>query len=139
MALVKYHKPVSNLFNTPSLFDEFYKQFDQVKKFDPNINLSENDNGYNIEVSLPGFKKEDVGVKLEQNKLKIFSKTSEEKEETTDKYFRKEFTIGSFERVFQLPQKANLETVQAIHENGVLKIHIPKAKEEIYTKTIEIQ
>jgi HSP20 family protein len=139
MAIVKYHRPESNFFTAPSLFNEFYNHFDNSKKFEPSINLSENENSYSIEIALPGFKKEDVDVKLEQDKLHISSKNEKQQAAEGDTYFRKEIIKGSFERVFQLPKKADLNTITALHENGVLKIGVTKAKEETYTKTIAIK
>ena len=139
MTLVKYSNPVSSFFNTPSLFDEFYKQFDPSKKIEPNTNIAETTEAYDIELAVPGFKKEDVNVKIEQDKLIISSAIDQRSQEEDNKYYRKEIITGNFESVFQLPKKADLKKIVALHENGVLKIHIPKQKEDQYTKTIKIQ
>ena len=140
MALVKYHKPISGFFNTPSLFDPFYEHLKDSKKFEPETIISEHEEGYKIALALPGFKKEEVVIKLEQDQL-IISSDLETRENKTEEetYYRKEITLNAFKRVFQLPKKANLKTIKAIHENGILLVEIAKQKETEYTKTIKIQ
>src|ERR1700739_4627661 len=67
----------------------------------PAANVSETDKEYKIELAIPGFKKEEVKINLENEILSVTAENKTEKEETTKKYTRKEFSYGSFSRSFQ--------------------------------------
>ena len=93
-------------------------------------NISETENEYLIDVSAPGFKKEDINIELENDILKISSEIQNENEETNDGYYRKEFCKSSFERNFAVPKNSNKDEISAAMEDGILTIKIPKLKEE---------
>ena len=97
----------------------------------PAANVSETDKEYKIELAIPGFKKEEVKINLENEVLSVTAESKTEKEEKTKKYTRKEFSYGSFSRSFQLPKAANSEKIQAKYEDGLLKLEIPKKEEAI--------
>ncbi len=97
----------------------------------PAANISETDKEYKIELAVPGFKKEEVKINLENEVLSITAENKTEKEEKTKKYTRKEFSYGSFNRSFQLPKVANAEKIHAKYEDGLLKLDIPKKEEAI--------
>lgn len=109
----------------------------------PAVNISENDDAFEVEMAAPGMQREDFRVELDGNTLVIFSeKTAEQKEEDPKKYARREFSYQSFRRTFQLPKDVvDAENIAARYEHGVLKLHIPK-KEEVKKrppKMIEIR
>jgi HSP20 family protein len=99
----------------------------------PAANVSETDKEYKIELAIPGFKKEEVKINLENEILIVSAESKTEKEEKTKKFTRKEFSYGSFSRSFQLPKVANSDKIQAKYEDGLLKLEIAK-KEEAITK-----
>ena len=99
----------------------------------PAANVSEAEKEYKIELAIPGFKKEEVKVNLENEVLTISAESKTEKEEKTKKFTRKEFSYSSFTRSFQLPKAANAEKIEAKYENGLLRLEIPK-KEEVISK-----
>jgi HSP20 family protein len=97
----------------------------------PAVNIRETEDGFNVEMAVPGMKKEDFKVDLDQNLLTI---SAEEKSENSDKdtngkYTRREFNYRSFKRVFTLPETANADKIHASYEDGVLAISIPKKEE----------
>jgi len=92
----------------------------------PAANVSETDKEYRIELVIPGFKKEDVKVNVQNEVLEVSAESKTEKEEKTRKFTRKEFAYGSFNRSFQLPKAADLEKISAKYDNGLLKLEIPK-------------
>lgn len=93
-------------------------------------NYGENENEYFIHLQLPGFKKEDLKIKFEENNL-IISSDLEKTDEKSDKnFFRKEFEKHSFKKTYNLPKNIDREKIEASLNDGVLDILIPKKKEE---------
>lgn len=84
-----------------------------------------------FKADLPGLKKEEVKVEVEdKNILQISGERSKEKEEKDDKWHRVERASGKFVRRFRLPDNAKMEQVKATMENGVLTVMVPKALEK---------
>ena len=109
------------------------------KTITPAVNVKETTEGYTLELIAPGIAKEDIKVEVDKNVLTISytEQKQEQKDETSDKYLRKEFGYRSFKRSFTLPELANKEDITASYANGVLSLHIAK-KEVEAPKTIEI-
>lgn len=107
------------------------------KTITPAVNVKETAEGYTLELVAPGIAKEDIKVEVDKNVLTISYTEQEQKEETSDKYLRKEFGYRSFKRSFTLPELANKEDITASYANGVLSLHITK-KEVEAPKLIEI-
>ena len=90
--------------------------------------IKENDKGYELDVDLPGYKKEDVKAELKDGYLTISASndnTKEEKDED-DKYIRKERYTGSVSRSFYVGKYVTEEDIHAKFENGILKLSVPK-------------
>jgi HSP20 family protein len=85
--------------------------------YTPKTKIKENENDYTLSFELPGFKKEDININVEDNVLVISSVV--EKDE-----FR-----SSFENRYSIPEDANIDNIQASMEDGILKIVIGKYKE----------
>ena len=105
----------------------------------PSADVYETDNEYVFEFELPGFKKDDVKVQVEDNVLTVSSEVKEEKKEEKDKnYHIVERRYGSFKRQFSLPEDSDVEKIDAKFENGVLELKVQK-KEEEKKKAIDVQ
>ncbi|KAL0847257.1 hypothetical protein Bca101_020503 [Brassica carinata] len=83
-----------------------------------------------FKADLPGLKKEEVKVEVEDgNILQISGERSSENEEKSDKWHRVERSSGKFMRRFKLPENAKIDEVKACMENGVLSVMVPKVPE----------
>ena len=104
------------------------------------IDWKETPEAHVFKADLPGVKKEEVKVEVEDgNVLVISGERSKEKEDKNDKWHRVERSSGKFLRRFRLPENAKTDKVNAGLENGVLTVTVPKAEvKKPEVKTIEI-
>jgi HSP20 family protein len=117
-------------------FDKIFKGFEHTTL--PATNIKETEDAFEVELSVPGFNKEDFNLKLDNELLTISAKVEDKQEETTDKYTRREFRSQSFSRTFTLSETIATEEINAKYDNGILKITLPKNKEVIENKQREI-
>ncbi|OMO91264.1 hypothetical protein COLO4_18497 [Corchorus olitorius] len=104
------------------------------------IDWKETPEAHIFKADLPGLKKEEVKVEVEEGRiLQISGERSKEQEEKNDKWHRVERSSGKFLRRFRLPENAKMDQVKASMENGVLTVTIPKEEEKKpEVKAIEI-
>jgi HSP20 family protein len=113
----------------------------------PAVNVANLEHSYRVDVAAPGYKKENFSVSLVDNLLKISAQVlnaTESKAEgdnaPKEKYTRREFNYGQFERSFTLPETADGEGIVATYADGVLSVHIPKkVAPENKQRSIEIR
>lgn len=95
----------------------------------PAVNISENKDGFKIDVAAPGLSKEDFKIDLHNNILTLSSEKEEKNEENNEKFTRREFSYSSFKRTFSLPDMIESDKINATYNNGILMIEIPKREE----------
>ncbi|XP_010033062.2 18.1 kDa class I heat shock protein [Eucalyptus grandis] len=95
------------------------------------IDWRETPEAHLFKVDLPGLKKEEVKVEIEDDRvLQISGERKVEKEDKNDKWHRVERSSGKFMRRFRLPENAKMDQVKASMENGVLTVTVPKVEEK---------
>lgn len=100
----------------------------------PAVNIRETDQGFVLEVAVPGLKKEALAVEVEKDLLSIASEVSKS-EETTTSYTRKEYSYEGFRRTFSIPESVETKKIEAQYNEGVLTVNLPKKKEVMVEET----
>lgn len=103
----------------------------------PRVDILENDEAFQVTAELPGIKKEDVEITVENNVLSLKGERKFEKDVNKENYHRIERTYGAFARSFTLPTRVASDRVEAKFDTGLLTITIPKVA-EARPKKIEI-
>jgi HSP20 family protein len=116
---------MDRLFNA----DKFHRDFSETNSSSPLVNIKQAEDKYSVEMSVPGFDKNDFNIELNQNELIISSEKEENKEHEGEKYTRKEFRYQSFRRSFTLPETVDGDKISAQYKDGVLYVDIPKREE----------
>ena len=119
-------------------FDKMFEDFgSQAEGFVPAIDVYEDKDNVLVETPLPGVDPDKVNISVENDVLTIEG-ASEKKSELDEKnYYRKEVRSGSFHRAVMLPATVQADKAQAEFDNGMLKIVLPKEKEN-KSKSIKI-
>jgi len=143
MAITRFNGGMTPTFS--SMLEDFFNDgffVDRRTTYNlPQVNVVETDDHFRIDVAAPGMDKDDFELKVEQNTLKVKAEKQHEEEDKEEKYTRREFTYGVFERTFSLPDSIDPHEIHAKYDKGILHITLAK-KEEAKTKPprlIEIQ
>ena len=103
----------------------------------PAVNIAETENAFEIELAVPGLKKEDFKINLDKNVLSVSAEKKAENVEEGKKYSKREYSYTSFVRSFTLPEVADQAKIEAEYTDGILKLNVAK-KEEAKIQTREI-
>jgi len=127
------------------LLNSMFNNFQDDKKsslsddFSPTINTREGEYAYHIEVDLPGVKKEDINIQVEDNILVVSGERKVKKEMKEENYYKIESSFGSFSRSFSLPEEVDVENIHAENEDGVLEVIVPKLESAKVDKVKKIE
>lgn len=127
-------QPNSIFFNELNdVFDDLSQSFKSRTPFkntgNTAVNIKENDQKFSIELTAPGFEKENFNVFIETKTLVVKGEISKN-QETNEGYKHKEFHAKSFERRFALPENIDEEGIKAEYKNGILLLEIPRKPAE---------
>jgi len=130
MRIVKYNN--NNVF--PSLMNEFFNDDLRMNFFNrrhsvPSVNSVENNDSFEIDLAVPGMKKDDFTIELNDKILVISSDNSNY--DQSERIRLNEFNYSSFQRSFRVPESVELDKIKANYKNGILKIKLPKRKDSI--------
>ncbi len=103
----------------------------------PAVDIFESDNELVLTAEVPGIDEKDIEISLENNVLSIKGERKFDKETKEENYHRIERSYGTFYRSFTLPSHVDSEKINAVHENGILKIRMSK-KHELKPKKVKI-
>jgi HSP20 family protein len=115
-----------------SILNDFFSAddllFDHMvdRDFIPAVNISETDKSFEVDFVVPGMKKNDFKIKVENNQLIVSAEKKEEKQEKDKNYTRQEYNYSSFMRSFTLPENAKIDDIKAHYEDGILKLSVAK-------------
>lgn len=112
-----------------SLLEEIWGRAPSGRALSPSVDISEDDKNFIVTAELPGTKREDVTVELEDDLITIRGEKRNEREEKKEKRRFVERSYGTFSRSFSLPANANAEKVSASFKDGVLTVLIGKRPE----------
>ena len=126
---------ISGIFNNDSARD-----IKHANSLIPKIDISEDEKNIYLEAELPGVKKEDLKIKLEDNKLTILGEKRNSSENDKNRnFYNRERIFGTFEKVFTIQSEINKDNIKAEFENGLLSLTIEKFIPEKKERTIEIK
>jgi HSP20 family protein len=129
------------------VFEEFFKPwndwFERNNLFGkmttvPPVNIIEYEDNYVLSLAVPGLKKEDFTIALDGMMLTFSTEKEENREETEEKFTRREYNFYAFSRSFTLPEDVKPELIEAKYEAGLLMIVLPR-KEEVKRTTASRQ
>ena len=136
MALLKVYNNGHEASNASSgyrftdLMNDFFGENAPRMYSSPRVNIAEGNDSFTIFMAVPGVEKSEISLNVEKDVMTISRKKEIEKEEKVN-FTRREYSFGSFERSFNLPEDIDVEKIGASMENGILKIVLPKKDEAI--------
>jgi HSP20 family protein len=111
------------------VFDAFFGQTDQGRRWVPPIDLVEADDHFVLEADLPGLSEGDVNIEVQDGTLTISGERQAEHKQREKGWYRIERAFGSFNRSLTLPDGVDPDRIEASFSNGVLEVRIPKPEE----------
>lgn len=144
MTLVRF-EPFRDIEKFQNRLQRYFNDFDSFgvsknESFSPQIDISEEDDKIIVDAEIPGIKKEDIKITIQDNILTIKGEKKKVEEEKKKNFFRSERSYGTFQRCFTIPKQVSSDDIEANYENGILHIEMkkmePKKPEE---RTIELK
>ena len=135
MSIIRYRTPGLTAW---SPFNRLFELADtQPEGWVPPLEILEDDAKITVRLELPGLKKEDFTISLEDGVLAVSGERRVESSERAGKTYRSERFFGSFSRSVTLPSAVKGDEVKATYQDGILAITLPKA-EEAKPKKIQV-
>jgi len=126
-------------FGRERFFDRLWPEWrrEMGEEWSPSINFSEKDGKYYLTADVPGMKKDDISITVQNGYLTVSGKEEETKEKKEANYYARETRYGSFSRSFPLPEEVDESKIEATYRDGVLSVSIEKS-EKSNRRKIEI-
>ena len=116
-----------------------FGNFEKVNKFRPGADVIETEKAYEIQLAVPGMKREDITVDLNDGILSISGERKFEKEAEGRNYHRIETRFGKFLRTFNVPDHVDGTKIKATYKNGILNVDLPKDAKKVLKTTVEVK
>jgi HSP20 family protein len=111
------------------VFDAFFGQTDQGRRWVPPMDVVEADEHFILKADLPGLTEADVNIEVQDGTLTISGERKAEREQRERGWYRIERSFGSFNRSLTLPDGVDPDAIDASFSDGVLEVRIPKPAE----------
>jgi HSP20 family protein len=112
-----------------ALQDFFRPGASQSETWAPRAEVRESDDAYAFTLDVPGLVREDIAIDFHDGTLTVSGQRAAEAKQEGERVVRTERTYGAFYRAFGLPQPVAADGIEAKYEDGVLRVHVPKAEE----------
>jgi len=140
-------RPSSNYLSSfwnDNIFDDFFNDSLFFKsnfrnEFTPNADIAETDKSFEFSFDLPGVKKSDLSIEMNNGNITISGERKMENNKNSKNYHSLESSYGKFSRSFELPTGINENKINAKFTDGILNISIPKDEKKIVKNTIQIK
>ncbi|MDN4166886.1 Hsp20/alpha crystallin family protein [Cytophagales bacterium LB-30] len=144
MTLLRYNRNFDELGNSSfsTMLDRFFNESVRstaLAQFTPQVDIAETEKHFEIELAVPGLKKEDIKINLEEGKLTISGERKLEKEEKGKNFHARETHYGAFSRSFYLPDTVNPEKIEAQYTDGILHVIVPKDEKKVTKRLIAVK
>lgn len=131
MSLVKSNNVVFPSFLNEIMKPDWFGGSEMYRRPVPAVNIKESETHFELTFAIPGFKKEDFNVEVDNETLIVSAEIKETSENQNEHFTRKEYSVQSFKRLFTLPETINEEVINASYENGILRLTLPKKEEAL--------
>ena len=138
MTTLRFNQPT--LKNLDSFLDSLLNDAPSSNEYRmnfPAVNIVETNDDYQLELNVPGRKKDDFKITIDKNILTVSFEKKEDEKDESKKVIKREFITQSFKRSFTLDEKINADEINAKYEDGLLLLTLPK-KEEVKVLQKEI-
>lgn len=132
MSIVKWQTPLLTTWPGFGRLPDFSAEFDRLFEssgWTPALDVHEDKDNYVVQAELPGVKKEDIEVSLNDGVLSISGERKSETRHQTAEVHRAERFFGRFQRTVTLPTAVSADKIQAAYKDGVLTVTLPKTEE----------
>lgn len=143
MTLIKYNPNHRTAASDPflNLFDKFFYdtlEDSSVRRFLPQANILETEKYYEIQMAIPGMKKSEFNIEVEDGKLHISGERDAENQEGLTVHHQ-EMVFGNFSRIFQVPEDADQNSISASYTDGILKVQMQKDEKKTLKHKIAVK
>jgi HSP20 family protein len=145
MSIVRYNSALNDFVPTSfsNLIDRFFNESvsrsgGSAYSFVPRVDIVEAEKAFEIHVAVPGMKKEDFKLDLNDSLLTISGERKFTKEKKENNFHSIETQYGTFSRSFTLPENVDSSNITAKYENGILEINVPKDEKKTLKTTIKV-
>ncbi|HZI23684.1 MAG TPA: Hsp20/alpha crystallin family protein [Chryseolinea sp.] len=106
--------------------------------FVPKVDIIETEKAYELHFAVPGVNKEDFKIDLNDNHLTVSGERKFAKEKKENNLYVVETQYGNFSRTFSLPENVDASKINAIYNNGILEVTVPKDEKKVLKSSIKV-
>lgn len=142
MGLIKYNTNEYRPTSFKSFVDRFLEEDftgGSLPSFSPKVDIAESEQNYEIQLHVPGMKKTDFNIDLNENQITISGERKFENEKKQKNFHSVESYFGTFNRTFNLPDVINRDKVDASYQDGILTVSLPKDAKKATKKQIVVK